>query len=235
MPIRIALPSKGRMMDGALDWLRTCGLDVADTDNEREYANQVKDVENLQVNLLSASDIPSELASGRVHLGVTGMDVVRENIPTWETSLRELRPLGFGRADLVLAVPKIWIDVVSLHDLDEVAAQFRENHGRRLRIATKYHNLVRRFLSANGVANYQLVHSRGATEGAVSNQTAEAVADITSTGKTLEANGLKPLSGHPILMSEAMLYQSVTADWSSENPQAIGKLSQLLGIDLFPE
>jgi ATP phosphoribosyltransferase len=75
-----------------------------------------------------------------------------------------------------------------------VAAAFRARHGFRLRIATKYHRLVRDFLRANGVADYQLVDSQGATEGTVRNLTAEAVADITSTGETLRANHLKVLS-----------------------------------------
>ncbi len=232
--MKIALPSKGRMMGEALDWLRSCGLDVADTNNSREYGNRGTSSANLQVGLLSASDIPSELASGQVHLGVTGMDVVRENIPTWNSTMRELRPLGFGKADLIIAVPKIWIDVESLHDLDEVATLFRKNHGRRLRIATKYHNLVRAFLSSNGVANYQLVWSRGATEGTVANQTAEAVADITSTGMTLDANGLKPLAGKPILRSQAVLYQSMTADWSSDDQQGLRELSRRFGIENLP-
>ena len=220
-------------MSDALDWLRARRLDIADAENSREYANRVKDAENIRVSLLSANDIPAELAGGAVHLGITGMDLVRENVPTWKESMREICALGFGNADLVLAVPKFWVDVETIHDLDDVAAQFRENHGRRLRIATKYHNLVRGFLSENGVANYQLVYNRGATEGAVANQTAEAVADITSTGRTLDANGLKPLSGPPVLRSQAAFYQSVTAGWTPENQRSIQALSRRLGIDLI--
>jgi ATP phosphoribosyltransferase len=120
----------------------------------------------------------------------------------------EVAALGFGQADLILAVPAVWIDVETLDDLDAAAAAFRARHGHRLRIATKYHRLVRDYLTANGVADYQLVDSQGATEGTVKNLTAEAIADITSSGETLRANHLKPLSDGPILRSEAVLWQS---------------------------
>jgi len=125
-----------------------------------------------------------------------------------KADIEELAQMGFGGADLVVAVPLGWVDVDTLDDLDAAAAQFRRNHGFRLRIATKYHRLVRDFLRENGVADYQLVDSQGATEGTVKNETAEAVADITSTGETLRANGLKILSDGLIHASQATLYRS---------------------------
>jgi ATP phosphoribosyltransferase len=131
---------------------------------------------------------------------------VREKLPHWEHHVTEIARMGFGRADLVLAVPQAWVDVNNLDDLDAVAAQFRARHGMRLRIATKYHRLVREFLRAKGVADYQLVDSQGATEGTVKNQTAEAVADITSTGETLRANHLKILQDGLIHASQATLF-----------------------------
>ncbi len=116
--------------------------------------------------------------------------------------------MGFGHADLIIAVPAVWVDVDTLDDLDAAAAAFRATHGFRLRIATKYHRLVRTYLAENGVADYQLVDSQGATEGTVKNLTAEAIADITSSGETLRANHLKVLSDAVILKSEAMLFRS---------------------------
>jgi ATP phosphoribosyltransferase len=126
----------------------------------------------------------------------------------------ELVALGFGHADLIIAVPSCWIDVDTIDDLDAAAAAFRAAHGFRLRIATKYHRLVREFLTANGVADYQLVDSQGATEGTVKNLTAEAIADITSSGETLRANHLKILSDSVIHQSQATLFASRSADWS---------------------
>ena len=120
--------------------------------------------------------------------------------------MAELAPLGFGQADLVIAVPAVWIDVETVDDLDAAAAEFRKAHGHRLRIATKYHRLVRDFLQAQGVADYQLVDSQGATEGTVKNRTAEAIADITSSGETLRANHLRILSDGLIHSSQAVLW-----------------------------
>jgi ATP phosphoribosyltransferase len=212
MSIKLGVPSKGRLMEDTFDWFGARGVTLARTGSEREYAGAVSGVDGVELILMSAGEIPRELAAGRIDLGVTGTDLVRENIPLWSEKVETLAELGFGHANLILAVPRFWADVTSLDDLDAVAAAFRAEHGFRLRIATKYHRLVREHLRAAGVADYQLVDSQGATEGTIKNLTAEAVADITSTGATLEANHLKVLSGEPILRSQATLFASKTAD-----------------------
>jgi ATP phosphoribosyltransferase len=152
---------------------------------------------------------------------------MREEIADWEQVVAEVAPLGFGQADLVLAVPDAWVDVITLDDLDAVAAQFRARHGYRLRIATKYHRLVREHLRAAGVADYQLIDSLGATEGTVRNQTAEAVADITSTGETLRANHLRVLEDGLILRSQATLFAARRADWTGVEAAFAALLARL--------
>ncbi len=160
---------------------------------------------------------------------MTGTDLVREKIANWGDVVREIEPLGFGRADLIVAVPASWVDVTIIDDLDAVAAQFRADHGFRLRIATKYHTLVRGFLSEQGVADYQLVDSQGATEGTVKNHTAEAIADITSTGDTLKANGLRILADGLVLRSEATVYASQVAEWPADVLAAYAGLAEKCG------
>lgn len=211
--LKLGLPSKGRLQDKTIEWFAGHGIRIERTGDGREYAGSVSGIEGISLVLLSAGEIPRELAAGRIHLGVTGLDLIREKLPAGQEHVVELKPLGFGRADLMLAVPVGWVDVETLDDLDAVAAAFRARHGFRLRIATKYHNLVREFLRNAGVADYQLVDSQGATEGTVKNLNAEAIADITSTGDTLRANHLKVLRDGLILHSEATLYASRTADW----------------------
>ena len=179
--------------------------------------------------LLSEGEIPHDLSAGRIHLGVTGSDLVRDKLADWDAQVVELAPLGFGHADLIIAVPAVWIDVDTIDDLDAAAAAFRAAHGFRLRIATKYHRLVREFLTENGVADYQLVDSQGATEGTVKNLTAEAVADITSSGETLRANHLKILSDGLIHQSQATLYAARNADWAQAQG-AMQALAARLGI-----
>lgn len=224
MTIKLGVPSKGRLMDKTFDWFGARGVSLARTGSDREYAGAVEGVKGVELVLLSAGEIPRELAAGRIHLGVTGTDLVREKLPLWEQQLEQVAPLGFGQADLILAVPSCWVDVDTLDDLDAAASAFRANHGFRLRVATKYHRLVREFLQDNGVADYQLVDSQGATEGVVKNETAEAIADITSTGETLRANHLKILSDGLMLRSQATLWRSRVATYDDNDRQVVSQL-----------
>ena len=205
--IRIGVPSKGRLMEQTFDWFSARGLKMQKSGSEREYSGHVA-ADGVELVLLSAAEIPRELAAGRIELGVTGSDLMRDKLADWQMQVAEVAGLGFGQADLIIAVPACWIDVESLDDLDATAAAFRLAHGHRLRIATKYHRLVREFLTLHGVADYQLVDSQGATEATVKNQTAEAIADITSSGETLRANHLKVLGDSLILQSQAMLFRA---------------------------
>ncbi len=228
--LRIGVPSKGRLMEQTFDWFGARGVHMGRAGAARDYAGTVNGIDGAALVLLAAGEIPRELAAGRLHLGVTGTDLVRERLPVWEQSVEALTPMGFGHADLVVAVPAFWVDVETLDDLDEAAAAFRAVHGTRLRIATKYHVLVREHLTRHGVADYRLVDSQGATEGTIRNRTAEAVADITSTGETLRANGLRVLADGPILASQATLFRARTADWAGDAGAAWSRLRGMLDV-----
>ena len=230
MTLKIGVPSKGRLMEKTFDWFGARGVTMARTGNEREYSGAVNGVTGVELVLLSAGEIPRELASGRIHLGVTGSDLVRDKLADWSAQVVEWAAMGFGHADLIIAVPVAWIDVDTLDDLDAAAAAFRASHSHRLRIATKYHRLVREFLTLNGVADYALVDSQGATEGTVKNLTAEAIADITSSGETLRANHLKILSDGLIHQSQATLFAARGADWSPKARAALAGLGAQLGL-----
>lgn len=228
--IRLGLPSKGRLREDAVAWFAEHGVRVVQTGAERAYAGAVEGAAGVDLALLSAGEIPAELAAGRIHLGVTGEDMVRERIPDADARVRLLTPLGFGHADLVLAVPDFWADVETTADLDDVAARMRDRLGRPLRLATKYHLLVREFLRARGVGDCVLVDSQGATEGAIRNGAADAIADITSTGATLTANGLRVLDDGVILQSQAQLCASLSAPVSSSQSAVIEAFLETLGL-----
>ncbi|EEW26276.1 ATP phosphoribosyltransferase [Rhodobacter ferrooxidans] len=232
MSLKIGVPSKGRLMENTFQWFGERGVAMRQTGNGREYSGAVEGIDGVDLVLLSAGEIPRELAAGRIHLGVTGSDLVRDKLADWQAQVAELAPLGFGHADLIIAVPAVWIDVDTLDDLDAAAAAFRAAHGFRLRIATKYHRLVRDFLTTHGVADYQLVDSQGATEGTVKNLTAEAIADITSSGETLRANHLKVLSDGLIHQSQATLFLSRAAVWDAPERAALTLLSSRLGLSV---
>ena len=230
MSLKLGVPSKGRLMDKTFDWFGRHGIKLGRAGSDREYAGTVQGIDNVELILLSAGEIPRELAAGRIHLGVTGTDLVREKLGQWQNQVSELAELGFGKADLIVAVPQCWVDVDTLDDLDAAAAAFRVTHGIRMRIATKYHRLVRDFLRDNGVADYQLVDSQGATEGTVKNETAEAIADITSSGDTLRANHLKILQDGLILRSQATLYKSRSAPLDERDRETLMDLRQKLKV-----
>jgi ATP phosphoribosyltransferase len=223
MTVTLALPSKGRLKDQALGALESAGLSVILPRDQRNYRAQVKGESQIDILFLSASEIARELGYGSVDLGITGEDLIRETLSSADERVQIEARLGFGQADVVVAVPEVWYDVSSMADLDDVAADFRQRHGRRLRIATKYWRLTQQFFSQmHGIQVYRIVESLGATEGAPASGSADIIVDITSTGSTLQANHLKVLDDGTILQSEACLFSSSgTAEAS-----AVEKLSR---------
>ena len=207
--ITLAIPSKGRLKEQSLEVLAKAGMAVALPQDDRKYRARIEGLDAVEVAFLSASEIAGEIGQGAVDLGITGEDLVRENLADWEARAEIVARLGFGNADVVVAVPDIWLDVDSMADLDDVAADFRQRHGRRLRIATKYWRLTQQFFSlTHGIQVYRIVESLGATEGAPAAGLADVIVDITTTGSTLRANHLKVLGDGTILKSQACLVAS---------------------------
>ena len=230
MTITLALPSKGRLKDEAMAALNRAGLVVVQPEDERRYRARVEGRDDIEVAFLSASEIARELGAGTVDLGVTGEDLVRETIPEWEKRVSVGARLGFGRADVVVAVPDAWLDVDTMADLDDVAADFRQRHGRRLRIATKYWRLTQQFFSSqHGIQVYRIVESLGATEGAPAAGSADVIVAITTTGSTLRANHLKILEDGVILRSEACLVQSLKERSNADAATLDGVLTAVNG------
>jgi ATP phosphoribosyltransferase len=226
--LSIAVPSKGRLKDQAADLFERSGLALRKTGHERFYRGGLERLDGVEVVYLSAAEIVHQLKAGRVQLGVTGEDLIRETLADVDGSVEFLAPLEFGRANVVVAVPDCWIDVTRMADLEDVAAQFARAHGRRLRVATKYMNLTRRFFAASGVAGYRIVESVGATEATPAAGTAELIVDITTTGTTLRANHLKVLEDGLILKSQAHLFASHAATWDASAKKLRDSIRNLL-------
>lgn len=215
-PLIIAVPSKGRLQENAFAFFARAGLTLVQSRGARDYRGAVAGLPGVEVLFLSASEIARELASGGAHFGITGEDLIRESVADADSRLELLAPLGFGHANVVVAVPQAWIDVRTMADLEDVASAFRQRHGRKMRVATKYITLTRRYFAEHGVTDYRIVESLGATEGAPASGAAELIVDITTTGATLAANALKVLDDGVMLKSEANLVASLVADWSPE-------------------
>lgn len=229
MTITLALPSKGRLKEESLGVLTKAGMTVLPQTDERSYRTRIEGLD-VEIAFLSASEIARELGNGTVDLGVTGEDLVRETIPEWDKRVAIGARLGFGRADVIVAVPDAWLDVDTMADLDDVAAEYRQRHGRRLRIATKYWRLTQQFFSSqHGIQVYRIVESLGATEGAPAAGSADVIVDITSTGSTLRANNLKILHDGIILKSEACMVQSLKARHAADEATLQGVLAAING------
>ncbi|HLH93223.1 MAG TPA: ATP phosphoribosyltransferase [Xanthobacteraceae bacterium] len=211
----IAVPAKGRLQENAEAFFGRAGLTLVKPRGARDYRGAVAGLDEIEVAYLSASEITEQLAQGAVHIGITGEDLVREKIARTDDKVVLLDGLGFGFANVVVAVPQAWIDVRSMADLDDVATAFRLKHDRRMRVATKYINLTRGFFARHGIIDYRIVESSGATEGAPAAGTAELIVDITTTGTTLAANALKIIDDGTILRSQANLVAARGADWSA--------------------
>jgi ATP phosphoribosyltransferase len=215
-PLVLAVPAKGRLQENAEGFFARSGLPLVKPRGARDYRGTVAGLDGVEVAYLSASEITAQLAAGSVHLGVTGEDLVREQMPDADRRVVLIEGLGFGFANVVVAVPQAWIDVRTMADIDDVATAFRHHHGRKMRVATKYINLTRDFFSRHGIVDYRIVESSGATEGAPAAGSAEMIVDITTTGATLAANALKIVDDGMILRSQANLVAARGADWGAE-------------------
>ena len=214
-PLIIAVPAKGRLQENAESFFARAGLRLVKPRGARDYRGAIAGMDGVEIAYLSASEITAQLAQGAAHLGVTGEDLVREMMPDADARVILLEGLGFGHANVVVAVPQAWIDVRSMADLDDVATAFRLRHNRKMRVATKYVNLTRAFFAQHGIADYRIVESLGATEGAPAAGTAELIVDITTTGNTLAANALKIIDDGMMLRSQANLVAARAADWKN--------------------
>ena len=214
--LTLAIPSKGRLMEQTTEVFAKAGLVVKKAGHARGYRGEIEGLPGIDVAYVSSSEIAAALKSGAVHLGITGEDLIAETMSDAATRVTFLKKLGFGFADVVVAVPQCWIDVATVADLEAIAAPFRKTHGRWPRAATKYKNITRRFFASKGFGDYRIVESLGATEGTPAAGTAEFIVDITTTGETLRANGLKILDDGVILKSQANLIAANTASWSPE-------------------
>ena len=214
--LKIAFPSKGRLRKDLEKLLRFKKIEFVEEGNERNYMAKLANQNDILIYFMGAKEIVTQLDEGNIHMGITGDDLVQEKIGDFEAKVTAELTLDFGKADLVVAVPKIWLDVTTMADLDEISHVKRMNTSKRLKVATKYINLTNQFFSKCGVTDYRTVGSSGSTESAPFNGIADIIVDITSTGETLKANNLRILDDGLILKSSANIFKSKTIEWTKD-------------------
>tara|TARA_E500000178_G_scaffold154183_1_gene153973 strand:- start:712 stop:1392 length:681 start_codon:yes stop_codon:yes gene_type:complete len=204
--ITIGLPSKGRLKDKAISFFDNIGLQILQSEKERNYFGSIQNKPNIKIIFLHAKEIIQRLGDGTLDIGISGLDLLYESDKNLRDKININRELEFGNANLVVAVPNDWIDVQTIADLEEVSFDLRSKRNSRLRVATKYPNLTNDFLISKGVTQYKIISSLGATETYPFIGSSEIITDITSTGKTLNDNNLRVLKDGLILKSTACLF-----------------------------
>ncbi|MCK9152337.1 ATP phosphoribosyltransferase [Methanobacterium alcaliphilum] len=172
MKLRIALPSKGRISEPAVNLLAKAGIGLKDNTNRKLFSDTYHP--DISVMFTRAADIPEFVADGAADMGITGLDLIEEK----DVNVEILEDLNFGKASLVLAVPEE-SPIASLQDIKSGTV-----------VATEFPNLTNRYLKNNGI-DAKIVELSGSTEIAPFIGVADIITDLTSTGTTLKMNHLK--------------------------------------------
>jgi len=229
--LTLAVPSKGRLEELTREFFAGEGLPITRPGGARSYLGALQGAQEVTVRFLPAGEIARELIRGTVDIGVTGRDLIHETSENGPQAVHFARALGFGQANVVVAVPDAWIDVTHMHDLADVASDLRSRRKRWMRIATKYITITRQHFARAGIAEYRIVESLGATEAAPASGAADIIVDITTTGSTLAANQLRVLEDGVLLESEACLVVSRTAQWGGKRKAMLDALLRRLGAE----
>ena len=204
--LKIGIPSKGRLKDSSLSLFKKNKINIKSS--KRSYISKIQNFKNNEVIFLHAREIIERLSDGSLDIGISGLDLLSESLPGVKKNIKIYKHLNFGFAKLVVAIPKDWIDVQTIADLEEISFNFKEKNSSKLRIASKYPNLSNSFLISKGVTQYKIVNSLGATEIYPFTNQSEISTDITSSGATLKANKLRILKDGLILKSSACIMVS---------------------------
>jgi ATP phosphoribosyltransferase len=220
-PIRLSLPSKGRLSEDSLAFLKACGFDIYKP-NPRQYEASIPALPGVSVLFQRPTDIVISVRNGSVDFGITGLDVLTEHGGPNGDILAIHAALGFGRCTLNVIVPEAWSDVRQMRDLKQKQAEL----GRPLRVATKFPNAAAPFFAQHGLSDVTFIEAEGTLEIAPTIGYADLITDLVSSGQTLRDNRLKMLEDGQILASQAVLIANKAA--LKENPAVLAVARQLL-------
>jgi len=219
--IRLALPSKGRLAQGALDFLAEAGLRVHKP-NPRQFEATIPAMPGLSVLFQRVGDIVVGVRDGSIDFGISGWDVFSEGSIGDGEMLVLHRELDFGHCSLNVIVPESWEDVIRIADLVDRRASL----GRPLRVGTKFPKLTARFLALHELADTTLIEAEGTLEVAPAIGYADLIADLVSTGTTLRDNRLRILEDGQMLTSQACFIANRSS--LKSRPEVLDMARQLL-------
>jgi len=202
-----ALPSKGRMRSESEIFFNKATSTKLHKDY-RDYFFKIKKFNFINGIYLHSKEIIERIFDGSLDAGISGLDLLREFPRIYQNKIKVFKVLDFGEANLCVAIPNDWIDVQTTADLEEISYLFKDKNNFRIRVATKYPNLTRKFLYSKGITQFKIISSLGATETYPYTGSSEFIVDLVSTGKTLKANNLRVISDGLILKSAACILVS---------------------------
>lgn len=174
MNIRIAIPSKGRISEPALELLEKAGIGLTDNSNRKLFSNTFDP--EIKVMFTRAADIPEYVADGAADIGITGFDLVQEK----NVDVEILEDLNFGHTRLVIAAPEE-SSIKTIDDIKNVKT-----------VATEFPWLTHSYFKRRGI-DAKILSLSGATEVAPLIGVADVISDLTSTGTTLKMNHLREI------------------------------------------
>ncbi len=203
--IKIAVPNKGSLSEMAVKILSEAGYKSR---GMTKALNIVDEANGVEFFFLRPKDIAIYVAKGLLDLGITGRDLAADS----RVKVQELLPLGFGSSTFRYAAPQgqNW----TVEDLD----------GKR--IATSYPNVVRDYLTENGM-KAEVIRLDGAVEISIKLGVADVIADVVSTGNTLRQHGLEPF-GEPLIDSEAVVIKRVDTEVTEEEQVILKRIQGIL-------
>jgi ATP phosphoribosyltransferase len=222
-PLRLSLPSKGRLSEDAINFLAACGFNIYKP-NPRQYEASIPSLPNLSVLFQRPADIVISVRNGSVDFGITGLDMLAEYGGPDDGILPIHTALGFGSCSLNVIVPETWTTVSSMADLKRIQAEM----GRPLRVATKFPNAAAPFFAKHSLGDVTFIESEGTLEIAPTIGYADLITDLVSSGQTLRDNRLKLVSDGQILASQACLIANKAV--LRQNPAALSIARQLLEL-----
>ena len=203
--INILIQSKGRMAPQVEKVFKKNQLKII-KENERSLVGFIKGYPSVKILYMNTSEIIEALAKNVGDIGISGKDLWKESEPSIQSKISIAKEYNWGKSALVACIDTCWVDCVNSADLEDISHEFYQKKKRLMRCATKFKNLTREWFNSKGITQYELITSKGATEGANQSGVSDMCTDLSSTGETLRQNNLKVID--TILKSSACLFYS---------------------------
>ncbi len=202
--LTLGLANKGRLADRSLKYLKKRNLKIIYNKNKRSLSGKIKGMENVYVNLLHARSVIDLLSQNIISIGISGLDLLADEIPSKRNKIKVIKRLDFGIAKIMGIVPQSFCDVNTWADLEAISEELRKNN-EPLICSTKYINLARNALLKKNIKNFSITKSLGATEIDCAQNRSHMLIDVVESGKTIKYNNLKTFLDSKIMDTSAVL------------------------------